>query len=69
MTLFTKSMIPNSSKKEKPRRGSSVPGDPRPPKLPKEKSARILATLPATQKIPKRFRGLGRNKLGSSLDE
>jgi len=67
MTLFTKSMIPNSSKKEKPRRGSSVPGDPRPPKLPKEKSARILATLPATQKIPKRFRGLGRNKLGSSF--
>jgi proton translocating ATP synthase F1 alpha subunit len=60
-------MIPNSSKKEKPRRGSSVPGDPRPPKLPKEKSARILATLPATQKIPKRFRGLGRNKLGSSF--
>jgi len=67
MTLFTKSMIPNSSKKEKPQRGSSVPGDPRPPKLPKEKSARILATLPATQKIPKRFRGLGRNKLGSSF--
>jgi hypothetical protein len=62
-------MIPNSSKKEKPRRGSSVPGDPRPPKLPKEKSACTLATLPATQKIPKRFRGLGRNKLGSSLDE
>jgi len=67
MTLFTKSMIPNSSKKEKPQRGSSVPGNPRPPKLPKEKSARILATLPATQKIPKRFRGLGRNKLGSSF--